>query len=262
MVMGEIIDMEAIKNTIFNRSSTNNVYNKNKPSNLSKEKNTGHYAKDTDSFEISNSCYDTPCDIRASYSDWELEVSKINDNTLTIRFAHPTIAENIVEKGYININGKNIALSYEMKEKLLRVSKDALTQRLAVFDDYVMKSQIKAAEDEGKFMQNIADEHQKTMDILKKVNSGKRLTSEEKAYIMKAAPDLYMIAIMFQKKKRNNDEDKEDETKEKEGSDDNKIEPKVDGDTTLTLHDTQITVSLDAEPEITDISEAEYTINM
>lgn len=167
--------------------------------------------KTKDTIEISKEAYHAQQEdqLTASSGKDTLGISKGNkENTFIIHFTDSAIVNRVVSRGYITINGVNIELSDDTKQKLLETDKQAETDRMRAYNQYIMQHELAVAQQQSESWKKVAEDTSKAFEIAAKLASGGKITSTEARELMKFNPQLYAMAMStaMMSKQQNNQE--------------------------------------------------------
>lgn len=106
-----------------------------------------------DSVEISDTAYKKfkeSGELKASSGKDELRITRgDNENEVVVHFDDSALVNRAVSRGYITINGKDIALHDETKTALQNADKEAEQMRRKAFTSYVMEHEAAVAKQQG-----------------------------------------------------------------------------------------------------------------
>ena len=223
----------------------------------------GKSAFSKDTVEISDEAYAAQHDnqiIATSGKDILGILKGEKDNTFIVSFADTAMVSRAVSRGYITVNGINIELSDDIKEKLIETDKQAESDRMAAFNEYIMKHELAVAQQQRETWKKATEESMEAFEIAAKISSGRYITSSEAQKLMKFDPQLYAMAmsVLAMSKKQ--------EKQEIIGSDYSTYTPQrnVEGvewsQFEWKTYETRIMVSLQ-DKAVGDVSEGEIILN-
>lgn len=210
-------------------------------------------SKNKDTVEISCKAYkaEQQEQLTASSGKDILGISKGDkENTYIIHFTDSAIVSRAVSRGYITVNGIDIELSDNTKQKLLETDKQAETNRMRAYNEYVMQHELAVAQQQSETWKTAAEDASKAFAIAAKLSRGGKITSAEAQKLMKFNPQLYAMAMSTaamakrHRKQENtktveNDVDRDMTESKREGVEWSQFEWKT--------YETQMTVSLDGK---------------
>lgn len=194
-----------------------------------------------------------------------LGISKGNkENTYIIHFTDSAIVSRTVSRGYITVNGNHIELSEDTKKKLIETDKQAEADRMRAYNEYIMQHDMAVAQQQSETWKKATKDSAKALEIAAKLSSGKKITSSEAQQLMKFNPQLYAMAMSAAAMAKSHGEHQS--TKQvKSDRDDYVSEMKNDGvewsQFEWKTYESQMTVSLNGESKIEDVSGACNVIN-
>lgn len=101
------------------------------------------------------------------------------DNSYVIHFADSAMVSRAVSRGYITVNGKNIELSEETKQKLKRTDEQAKTAREKAYNEYVMQHEMAVAKQQSEAWKKALGELPEGLKMLLEVNTEGDRVSEQ-----------------------------------------------------------------------------------
>lgn len=187
------------------------------------------------------------------------------ENTFVIHFYDSALISRAVKRGYITVNGRDILLSDEIKEKLLEVNDQAQIDRERAYTEYIMQYNGMVSEQQSRALKNEAKRMAQALAIASKIANGGKVSAEDEKFLMQYNPEMYAMAksasIMAENKERQ---------KMKRISEDRKTDGDVknelqEGDTwskcDWKYYETNMTVSMETTPEILGVVENEVILN-
>lgn len=207
---------------------TTNVYSQEKLSYSNKTNNKDKQSKGLDTVEISSDGYDMQENLSASSGKDMLGITKgTNPNSFIIHFDNIALAHRAVDRGYITVNGKNIQLSDEVKDKILKTSQEAFEASERATMQYAMQHNAIVARQQAEAWSDEAKRMSKAMEVMSKIASGGKVSDADRKFLAQYKPELYAMAIsseMMAKRKENHDEQQiskvREESKEENSSED------------------------------------------
>lgn len=101
------------------------------------------------------------------------------DNSYVIHFSDSAMVSRAVSRGYITVNGKNIELSEETKQKLKRTDEQAKTAREKAYNEYVMQHEMAVAKQQSEAWKKALGELPEGLKMLLEVNTEGDRVSEQ-----------------------------------------------------------------------------------
>ena len=134
---------------------------------------------DLDSVEISSKAHKEEKMMATSGKD-TLGITKGDkDNSYVIHFSDSAMVSRAVSRGYITVNGKNIELSEETKQKLKRTDEQAKTAREKAYNEYVMQHEMAVAKQQSEAWKKALGELPEGLKMLLEVNTeGDRISEQ------------------------------------------------------------------------------------
>lgn len=111
------------------------------------------------------------------------------ENTFIVHFADSAMVNRAVSRGYITVNGINIQLSEDIKNKLLEIDKKAETDRMSAFNNYVMQHELAVARQQSEAWKKVAKDELDAFEIAAKISSGRPITTGEAQKLLKYDPN-------------------------------------------------------------------------
>ena len=153
----------------------------------------------SDTVEISSDGYEMQAksdNINASSGKDELGITKgETPNSYVIHFDNVALANRTVSRGYINVNGNNIQLSDDMKEKILKTSEEAFKANEKAIIQYVMQYNAIVARQQSDVLSNELKRMSRAMSVMSKMSSGRKVSEADKQFLAKYDPEMYAMAI-------------------------------------------------------------------
>lgn len=101
------------------------------------------------------------------------------DNSYVIHFSDSAMVSRAVSRGYITVNGKNIELSEETKQKWKRTDEQAKTAREKAYNEYVMQHEMAVAKQQSEAWKKALGELPEGLKMLLEVNTEGDRVSEQ-----------------------------------------------------------------------------------
>lgn len=101
------------------------------------------------------------------------------DNSYVIHFSDSAMVSRAVSRGYITVNGINIELSEETKQKLKKTDEQAKAAREKAYNEYVMQHEMAVAKQQSEAWKKALGELQEGLKILLEVNTESDRVSEQ-----------------------------------------------------------------------------------
>lgn len=226
-------------------------------------------AKRRDTVEISSEAYELQSEeteMTATSGKDVLGITKGGkENTFIIRFSDSAMISRAVSRGYITVNGRDVLLSDEIKAQLMKVDKQAQTDRERAFGEYVLQYNCLVYKQQSEALENEAKRMAQAMAIAARMASGGKVSAEDEEFLMKYNPEMYAVAksasIMTEQQERQ----KESKISNDEAASGNASGETGEGDTWSKCdwksYETNMTVSMGKTPEIQEIAENEIILN-
>lgn len=132
---------------------------------------------DRDSVKISAKNYKTEKMTATSGKDILGIIKGDKDNSYVIHFSDSAMVSRAVSRGYITVNGVNIELSEETKQKLKKTDEQAKAAREKAYNEYVMQHEMAVAKQQSEAWKKALGELPEGLKMLLDVNNDK--TSEQ-----------------------------------------------------------------------------------
>lgn len=146
---------------------------------VKKLKETETQKSDLESVEISAKNYKTEKMTATSGKD-TLGITKGDkDNSYVIHFSDSAMVSRAVSRGYITVNGINIELSEETKQKLKKTDEQAKAAREKAYNEYVMQHEMAVAKQQSEAWKKALGELLEGLKILLEVNTESDRVSEQ-----------------------------------------------------------------------------------
>lgn len=134
---------------------------------------------DLDSVEISSKTYKEEKMTATSGKD-TLGITKGDkDNSYVIHFSDSAMVSRAVSRGYITVNGVNIELSEETKQKLKKTDEQAKAAREKAYNEYVMQHEMAVAKQQSEAWKKALGELPEGLKMLLEVNTEGDRVSEQ-----------------------------------------------------------------------------------
>lgn len=220
------------------------------------EKHTSSSKQDV--VEISSEAYEKQESMSATSGKDTLGITKgSKENTYIIHFSDSAIVSRTISRGYITVNGVNIALSEETKKQLSEIDKKAEADRMQAYNEYVTQHELAVAQQQSETLKKAAEDASRAFEIAAKLSAGEKITGTEAQELMKFNPQLYTMAMSIATMAKQSDkqesiqmnEDKSDNKKTVSGVEWSQFEWKT--------YESRVTVSLEGEASIQEVSKGE-----
>lgn len=134
---------------------------------------------DLDSVEISSKTHKEEKMTATSGKD-TLGITKGDkDNSYVIHFSDSAMVSRAVSRGYITVNGVNIELSEETKQKLKKTDEQAKAAREKAYNEYVMQHEMAVAKQQSEAWKKALGELPEGLKMLLEVNTEGDRVSEQ-----------------------------------------------------------------------------------
>lgn len=156
-------------------------------------------SKYSDTVEISSDGYEMQANsapLCASSGQDKLGITQgENQNSYVIHFDNIALAYRAVERGYITVNGQEIQLSDEVKEKILKTSQEAFEAGERATMQYAMQHNAIVARQQAEALGNESKRMAKAMSIMSKMASGGKVSAADRKFLAEYNPEMYAMAI-------------------------------------------------------------------
>ncbi len=179
-----------------------------------------------------------------------------NKNKISICFGDSAILSRTVKRGYVEIDGKRITLSDEIKKKLTETDKIAHKARESAFAYYNLRHNMTVSEQQSQALKNQMDKDIQAFNISAKMSKGSVVSPKEESVLLKSDPQMYLMAKIAQQMAKNH----------KKEYDDVKTEEKIQNDNTpkeFTSYKVSFEVDMSSESAIgssVDIEEVKISV--
>lgn len=134
-------------------------------------------------------------------------------NQLTVSFDNMAIASRAVKQGYIEVDGKRVDLSDDVKKRLAATSQEIQKARERVAMENAMRHNAAVARQQGDAMKQATDKMTRAVNTASRIMHGKKVSPADEKELMETNPELYAVvknAAELAKHRRKQD-DAEDE---------------------------------------------------
>ena len=134
-------------------------------------------------------------------------------NQLTVSFDNMAMASRAAKQGYIEVDGKRVDLSDDVKKRLAATSQEIQKVRERVALENAMRHNSAVARQQGDAMNQATDKLSRTVNTASRIMHGKKVSSADEKELMETNPELYAVvknAAELAKHRRKQD-DAEDE---------------------------------------------------
>lgn len=156
-------------------------------------------SKYSDSVEISQDGYELQeqeKNLSASSGKDQLGITKgTAPNSYVIHFDNVALAHRAVQRGYITVNGQDIPLSDEVKEKILKTSKEAFDASEKAMMQYIMQHNAIVARQQAEVWENESKRMSRAMSVMSKMASGEKVSEEDRKFLAEYDPEMYAMAV-------------------------------------------------------------------
>lgn len=179
------------------------------------------------------------------------------DNTYIIHFSDSAMVSRAISRGYITVNGVNIALPDETKKQLSEIDQKAEADRMKAYNEYIIQHERAVAQQQSDAWKNAASDASRAFEIAAKLSGGGKITSTEAKELMKFNPQLYAMAMSTATMEKQSDKQESIHRNENK-ADNEKVVPGVEwSQFEWKRYESQMTVSLKDGAEIQGVSEGE-----
>ncbi|MBQ3567054.1 MAG: hypothetical protein IJA12_07735 [Oscillospiraceae bacterium] len=128
-----------------------------------------------------------------------LEANQNTDtNKISIRFGDSAVLSRTVKRGYVEIDGKRITLSDEIKKKLTETDKTAQKARETAFAYYNLRHNMAVSKQQSQALKNKMDKDIQAFSISAKMSKGSVVSPKEESVLLKSDPQMYLMAKIAQ----------------------------------------------------------------
>ena len=181
-------------------------------------------------------------------------------NRFSVSFANSAMVHRAVEQGYIEINGRQVELSDDVKKQLIATNKQIQNAKQAVSMHNMLLHEAANARQAGDAMKEANDKMSRAMTTASRIMHGRKVSPADEKELMEFNKDLYAMAksaaaLAEHRRKRDDKEDEEisaanDEARAREA------EPKDYSveETPIPQTEVQMDISFDGEvPQVTAV---------
>ncbi len=138
-----------------------------------------------------------------------LEIKKgSGENQYRIFLPDSAEVSRVVSRGYVDVNGRKIELSEDVKEKLTKVDRLAQQAREKSFAFSTIKHDFEVAQQQYQAVKKQNDKATAAFAVAAKMSGGKKVSPEEEKILMDHDPQMYLMAKIAQSMSENQKEDK------------------------------------------------------
>ncbi len=156
-------------------------------------------SKYADSVEISQDGYELQekgKNLSASSGKDQLGITQgTAPNSYVIHFDNAALAHRAVQRGYITVNGQDIPLSDEVKEKILKTSQEAFDASEKAMMQYIMQHDAIVARQQAEVWENESKRMSRAISVMSKMASGKKVSEEDRKFLAEYDPEMYAMAV-------------------------------------------------------------------
>lgn len=134
-------------------------------------------------------------------------------NQLTVSFDNMAMASRAAKQGYIEVDGKRVDLSDDVKKRLAATSQEIQKARERVALENAMRHNAAVTRQQGDAMKQATDKLSRTVNTASRIMHGKKVSPADEKELMETNPELYAVvknAAELAKHRRKQD-DAEDE---------------------------------------------------
>ena len=144
----------------------------------------------------------------------EFSLTKIGENRFRVGFSNSAMLNRAVKQGFLEIEGKQVELSDDVKKELLASDKE-ITRRREIIGMKNMMAQMAAQNRQtSDAMAAESAKMSRTMKTASRIMHGRKVSPADEKELMEFNHELYemaKLAAAFEKAKRNKEDDEEDE---------------------------------------------------
>ncbi|MBR3622179.1 MAG: hypothetical protein IKN43_02395 [Selenomonadaceae bacterium] len=136
-----------------------------------------------------------------------------DNGNVTVGFDNSAMIHRAVKQGFIEIDGKKIELTDDVKKKLVSVNKEIQNVKKSVFLHNRMLHEATNARQTNDAMKAANDKMSRAMKTASRIMHGRKVSPADEKELMEFNPDLYSMAKSAEalEKHRNRKDDREDE---------------------------------------------------
>ena len=183
-----------------------------------------------------------------------------NTNKISISFDNSAMVHRAVEQGYIEIDGKQVDLSDDVKKQLLATNKQIQDAKKAVFMHNMLLHEAANARQTSDAMKKAGDKMSRVMNTALRIMHGKKVSPEDVKELMESDPELYSMAeisaALARQRHKKDDKDAEKISAENNEARAREAEPRDYSveETPMPQTEVQMDISLDGDvPQVTAV---------
>ena len=96
---------------------------------------------------------------------------EIKKNSYIVHFSDSAMVSRAVARGYVTVNGKEVELTEDTKQQLLKTDKEASTAREKAYQDYVMQHEMAVAKQQSEAWRKALDGVPDSLRMLLEINN-------------------------------------------------------------------------------------------
>ena len=93
------------------------------------------------------------------------------ENSYIVHFSDSAMVSRAVARGYVTVNGKEVELTEDTKQQLLKTDKEASTAREKAYQDYVMQHEMAVAKQQSEAWRKALDGVPDSLRMLLEINN-------------------------------------------------------------------------------------------
>lgn len=178
----------------FGTKAFSKQMNKVIPNSSMKNEKKANAGRDT--VEITADAYELQTELNASSGPDDLFIERgKSDNSFVIHFDNVAIAHRVVDRGYITVNGQNIQLTDEIKEKIIKTSEEAFKANERATLEYAARHNMIVAKQQAEARAEESKRMSRAMEIMSKMASGAKVSKEDLQFLKEYNPEMYAMAL-------------------------------------------------------------------
>jgi len=189
-------------NTDYNKKTYTENKSENHSSTTTQQESTDKITRNSDSVAFSGNAYkyikgNSGISV-TSGSDILETITNAEQNKISIYFGDSAVLNRTVKRGYIEIDGTRMALSDELKEKLIQADKSAQKARESAFANYNLKHRMTVSKQMSEDFENKTAKDIQAFSISAKMSKGSLVSPKEESLLLKSDPQMYFMAAIAQ----------------------------------------------------------------
>lgn len=167
--------------------------------NAYKENSKNASSRSTDTVEISKDGYELQSkseNMSAATGKYPLRITQgKNPDSYVIHFENMALAHRVVRLGYFTVNGQDIPLSDEVKEKILKTTQEAFEANERAIYQYAMEHNAIVAKQQAEALGNESERMSRAVSVMSQMASGGKVSEADRKFLAEYSPEMYAMAI-------------------------------------------------------------------